>query len=54
MKFLIIKHVAHIALDNHYFAYAPYVREMNMWLRHVDEVVVVAPLELNKIQVPLI
>ena len=47
MKFLIITHVAHIASDNHYFAYSPYVREMNVWLRHVDEVIIVAPLESN-------
>lgn len=27
-----------------YFAYSPYVREMNIWLKYVDEVEVIAPL----------
>ena len=44
MKFVIITHVQHIKIDNQYFGYAPYIREMNIWLRYVDEVVVVAPL----------
>ena len=52
MKFAIITHVQHIKNDNFYFGYAPYIREMNIWLQYVDEVVVVAPLvnkELNPI-----
>ena len=44
MKFLIITHVPHIKVNHEYFGYATYVREMNIWLRYVDEVVVVAPL----------
>ena len=44
MKLLIITHVPHIKVNHEYFGYAPYVREMNIWLRYVDEVVVVAPL----------
>ena len=48
MTFVIITHVPHIIEDNQYFAYAPYVREMNIWLKHVDKVVVVAPLENAK------
>lgn len=48
MKFLIITHVDHISLDNHFFAYAPYVHEMNIWLKHVGEVVIVAPLSQGK------
>ncbi|OYX27783.1 MAG: glycosyl transferase [Flavobacteriales bacterium 32-35-8] len=44
MKFLIITHVPHKKQDNHWFAYAPYVREMNIWLKHVDEVTIVAPM----------
>lgn len=54
MKFTIITHVPHIKSDGNYFGYAPYVREMNIWLRHVDEVVVVAPLSsgsLNPIHI---
>lgn len=44
MKFLIITHVKHSKQNNKYFAYAPYVREMNIWLKYVDEVEIVAPL----------
>ena len=43
MKIAIITHVQHIKSENCYFGYAPYVREMNIWLRYVDEVIVVAP-----------
>ena len=45
MNFCIITHVNHYQEQNKYFAYAPYVREMNIWLKFVDEVIVVAPLE---------
>ena len=44
MKFLIITHVLHKKQENKLFAYAPYVREMNLWLKHVDSVTIVAPL----------
>lgn len=52
MKFAIITHVQHIKSDNQYFGYAPYIREMNIWLKYADEVIIVAPLidkELNPI-----
>lgn len=45
MKFAIITHVHHKQLQNQYFGYAPYVREMNIWLKYVDEVIIVAPLK---------
>lgn len=45
MTFCIITHVNHHKEDTHYFAYAPYVREMNIWLQYVDQVIIVAPLE---------
>ncbi|WP_394775067.1 glycosyltransferase [Flavobacterium sp.] len=48
MKFAIITHVSHIHQDNQYFAYAPYVREMNIWFKYVDEVIVVAPLKTEE------
>ena len=44
MKFVIITHVQHIKIDNQYFGYAPYIREMNIWMKYVDEVQVIAPL----------
>ena len=43
MTFVIITHVPHIFEQQKYYAYAPYVREMNIWLKHVDEVIIVAP-----------
>ena len=45
MTFCIITHVNHHQDQQHYFAYAPYVREMNIWLKYVDDVIIVAPLE---------
>jgi len=48
MRFAIITHVPH-GLENHsYFAYAPYVREMNIWTQFTDTVEIVAPLELQR------
>lgn len=42
MKFLIITHVLHKQQNKEWFAYAPYVNEMNLWLKHVDDVEIVA------------
>lgn len=44
MKFAIITHVPHLKEDHRLYAYAPYVREMNLWNRYADEVLLVAPL----------
>jgi glycosyltransferase involved in cell wall biosynthesis len=58
MKFVVITHVGHVQADGSYYAYGPYVREMNLWFRHVEEVIVVAPLrkvqEVGKIDLPYI
>lgn len=43
MRFLIISHVVHKHIGNKFFAYGPYVKEMNLWLKYVDEVVILAP-----------
>ncbi|HEY6143486.1 MAG TPA: glycosyltransferase [Flavobacterium sp.] len=43
MNFVIITHVPHILEQNKYFAYAPYVREMNIWIKELDKVTIVAP-----------
>lgn len=43
MKFAIITHVTHLKMDGQFFGYDPYIREMNIWLKYVDEVIVVAP-----------
>lgn len=45
MVFCIITHVNHYQEQNEFYAYAPYVREMNVWLKYVDKVIVVAPLD---------
>jgi glycosyltransferase involved in cell wall biosynthesis len=37
--------VVHQKQGNQYFGYGPYVREMNLWLRENDQLIVVAPLE---------
>lgn len=44
MRFLIVTQVLHKYFGGRYYAYGPYVREMNLWLRYVDEVIIVAPL----------
>ncbi len=44
MKFVLFTHVPHHQVDNLYFAYSPYVNEMNIWAKNVEEFVVVAPL----------
>lgn len=43
MKFVIITHVVHKKDKQHFVAYEPYVREMNLWLNHVKEVQIVTP-----------
>jgi len=43
MKFLIISHVYHSQKGLRLKAYAPYVREMNLWLQYVDRVNIIAP-----------
>jgi glycosyltransferase involved in cell wall biosynthesis len=48
MTFAIITHVPHILEQNQYYAYAPYVREMNIWTKYVANVVLVAPLSNAK------
>ncbi|OOG74594.1 glycosyltransferase [Algoriphagus sp. A40] len=45
MHLLVIGHVVHKCQDGKFFAYGPYVREMNLWFRHVDEVTVLSPLD---------
>jgi glycosyltransferase involved in cell wall biosynthesis len=44
MTFAIVTHVEHYLEKDVVSAYGPYVREMNIWMKHVDEVILVAPL----------
>ncbi|MBT8394884.1 MAG: glycosyltransferase family 4 protein [Bacteroidia bacterium] len=48
MKFLIITNVKHKMHNDKYFAYSPYVREMNIWIKYVDELKIVAPLRKDQ------
>lgn len=55
MKFAIFTHVPHIFREDSCYAYGPYVKEMNIWFKHVDEVIIVAPkskTEILKIDLP--
>lgn len=55
MKFAIITHVPHLKENTKLYGYAPYVREMNLWIENVDEVLLVAPttnLQPNAIHLP--
>lgn len=47
MKFLIITNAIHGNKEK-LFSYGPYVREMNLWIKYADEVVVIAPFELSE------
>ncbi|TDE28031.1 glycosyltransferase [Flavobacterium ranwuense] len=48
MTFAIITHVPHIIERNNYFAYAPYVSEMNVWTKYVEELILVAPIVMSE------
>jgi len=41
MKFAVITHIEHFEKDGDFYSYGPYVREMNLWFKDVDEVDVV-------------
>lgn len=43
MTFAIFTHVIHGKNDLGYFAYAPYVKEMNIWVENFDKIIIVAP-----------
>ena len=43
MKFVVITHVEHSYKDGKIYGYGPYIKEMNLWLKYVDEVIIVAP-----------
>ena len=43
MRFLVITFAEHKSNNNNIYSYGPYVKEMNLWLKHVDEFVLVAP-----------
>lgn len=46
MRFLIITSATHSIIDEKVLSYAPLVYEMNLWTKHCDEVVIVAPIKV--------
>lgn len=55
MKLSVFTHVEHLVKEGIFYAYSPYVREMDMWFLNVDEVEIVAPCltgDLNPILLP--
>lgn len=52
MTFGIITHVIHTYHNGKYYAYSPYVNEMNLWGKYVDKIIIIAPVkdfEINSI-----
>ena len=49
MRFLIVSHVQHKKSGEKIAGYGPYIREMNLWLKHVDQVRVIAPIQNAKL-----
>lgn len=45
MNFLIIGHVVHKVRNGSWYAYGPYVREMNLWITLVDRVTLLVPVD---------
>ncbi|MEP2934962.1 MAG: glycosyltransferase [Gilvibacter sp.] len=43
MTFGVFTHVPHSLYQGQYYAYGPYVKEMNLWGNHVDDIILVAP-----------
>ena len=49
MRFAVFTHVPHISHKSRFYAYGPYVREMNLWFENVEEIEIIAPLTKNTI-----
>ncbi|MTE27402.1 glycosyltransferase [Winogradskyella ouciana] len=47
MRLTIFTSVEHVHKNNQYYGYGPYIREMNIWIKYVDEVIIVAPKSKN-------
>jgi len=45
MRLLVITHVLHKVHDNKIYGYGPYIKEMNLWLKHVEEAKILGPLD---------
>lgn len=49
MIFGIITHAIHKVKNGQVYAYEPYVREMNLWAKYVDEIVILCPVDTNEV-----
>ena len=47
MTFAIITSAPHKYKDGKYYSYGPYVREMNIWNKYADNILVIAPLDTS-------
>lgn len=47
MRFLVYSHVIHTKYDGKYYGYGPYVKEMDIWSKHISELWVMAPLSAD-------
>ena len=52
-SFLIVSHVHHKITKGKVYGYAPYVKEMNLWISSFKEVVLLAPVETNSCISPI-
>ncbi|MFD1294249.1 glycosyltransferase family 4 protein [Lutibacter holmesii] len=48
MKFIIITNAPTLNKENEYYSYAPYVNEINIWSKFIDELGIVSPIEYHK------
>lgn len=53
MTFLIVSHVVHKSLDGKIYGYAPYIREMNLWIPSFSKVILLAPVLKDEIPNPI-
>lgn len=53
MRFLVFSHVSHTSYQNKIYGYGPYVKEMNLWGNHVDELWVIAPIQSGAVPDPI-
>ena len=47
MKLAVISFAPFIKKDDHYYAYSPYIKEMEIWARHATEIAFVCPILKN-------
>jgi glycosyltransferase involved in cell wall biosynthesis len=48
MTFAIITHADHFIEEERYYGYAPYVKEMNIWCKFIDKLIIIAPISNKK------